>query len=358
MLSIISLAACGPGDQKSAQNAAFLALQSEGEAWVLPDGKADAKKEASQGMLVFAADTIQTGKGSLDLQSRSGNALRIRENTTVTVESLVDQRGQAAVAVVLNLQQGSLFARAQKGQQTDEFTVKTPTAVASVRGTAFAVRYENGQPNVRVMEGSVAMQPRISSLEKMSSEALAKSPELQKLAELQRTEIIVETQKEASLDAKVSQTLQAINQELAEPGAGTAANLDLGDLSPESALEAKEMRRSAEDIMDEKTLVTVAAQEFDQLRQSVEKGEFDPSLLAELEGLRAEKRLEALQEIARMRMDAQANWQADYSKMATVVLRDGQQVYGEIVNRTAETLTIRDKQGLHNIPLAAIKSIE
>ncbi len=107
--------------------------------------------------------TLWTGPDAqADIQFRSGMVMRITGCSKVKLETarIVVDSGFSQVTV--NLESGAVFARNEKLQNKSSFSVITPTAVASVRGTEFLVRdgsYCAGGPSGRtetiVQDGSV-----------------------------------------------------------------------------------------------------------------------------------------------------------------------------------------------------------
>jgi hypothetical protein len=85
---------------------------------------------------------IETGAdGLVDVVFGNGNALRIEENTALTMDLSDPSQG-------LDVRRGTVAAvfeglRSIGVAESDDFRVRTPTAVAGVRGTAFFVRVEN-----------------------------------------------------------------------------------------------------------------------------------------------------------------------------------------------------------------------
>lgn len=67
--------------------------------------------------------------------------------------------GEAFEEIVFDLNQGVFAYKSDKLPASSSLVVKTPTAVASVRGTEFLLRYENGQTELLVQSGSVAIGP-------------------------------------------------------------------------------------------------------------------------------------------------------------------------------------------------------
>ncbi len=96
--------------------------------------------DARIGTLLRPGDRIITGSASmaiLHMPERSG--IKIYENTDFLITAArVDENGAASDAR-FDLDRGSAFLAIEKLARTRSITVNTPTAVASVRGTAFKV---------------------------------------------------------------------------------------------------------------------------------------------------------------------------------------------------------------------------
>lgn len=103
------------------------------------------------GMVLSEGDRIVTENGTADVQISSAGTIRIREMTSVSVETV----GNSAS---VKMTRGTLFARVSKMSADGNFTVNTPTAIAGVRGTNFVVTHDESFGTVvRVHTGSVAV---------------------------------------------------------------------------------------------------------------------------------------------------------------------------------------------------------
>lgn len=117
---------------------ATTALALEGQV-VYTDGDVSVRSgsevlEATIGMPVGQGDVIQTGADGVAIISiSSGTDLKLRENTTLALDSLGDQ-------IRVSLTAGGVFSKVSK-LLAGRYVVKTETAVAGVRGTEFFVAY-------------------------------------------------------------------------------------------------------------------------------------------------------------------------------------------------------------------------
>lgn len=102
---------------------------------------------------VSQGDTIVTGEKSFTtIQFQDIGLLRIQENTIISMNALfADDRGE------IYLEQGQVLSKLNRLKKETEYRVKTPTAVASVRGTEYSASYINGKSLVSVRTGKVAV---------------------------------------------------------------------------------------------------------------------------------------------------------------------------------------------------------
>ncbi len=112
--------------------------KSGSEDWV--DAKKDLELEDN--------DSIKTGKFSnVELEFPEDNSVKIAQNTVLTVEQIGKDSKSS-----FKVESGKVFMQIKKGEDTD---VKTPNAVAGVRGTKFFVEFKEGETFIFVVEGSV-----------------------------------------------------------------------------------------------------------------------------------------------------------------------------------------------------------
>ncbi len=111
---------------------------------------------ANPGDQVKATDTIKTGKNSVaDLVFGTSGVIRIKENSKVTIASIADKTGSDTV---IDMDNGKVLLTLSKLKGTG-FKVKTPTAVAAVRGTSFTVISDKKGAKMSVVKGTVEVNP-------------------------------------------------------------------------------------------------------------------------------------------------------------------------------------------------------
>ncbi len=314
-VALAALVACGG---KAQETVSMLVVFATGDVKLVRAGGEVAIKN---GMLVRAGESIRTGEGTVDLQTRLGTAVRVRSNSKLTIEEIAGQSGGANKVA---LDQGSVFARAPKQARADEFAIRTPTAIAGVRGTSFSVTVnEKGQqPRVRVLDGKVAFAPR-------AGDAGKKQPE-----------VVLDENKSAALPAEVEKQLQS------------------GKEVDPSSLQAQTFRPTAEERLDKATLVVVKPNDFD----AVAAGK-DQSALDELAKTRESAQDKMLGELRRenaMRgLDNREELRQYYSKVVTVRMKDGRTYSGAVISRSGAKIVIHtDSSGILTLNSNDVEAVQ
>jgi hypothetical protein len=140
------LLACAPAEKpvsKPEKPMAVLAVHS-GDVLV-NDAKAVAGQELKQG------DIVRTGSGKASVVFFEGTVLRLNENTEIVVKEVE----RAARRVSLRQTVGQTWSRILKISGIKEYSIETPNTVATVRGTGFALKVEDGDTKIAVKKGKV-----------------------------------------------------------------------------------------------------------------------------------------------------------------------------------------------------------
>lgn len=107
------------------------------------------------GDVLEEGDRIQTGANSLlDLSLTDASIVRLRPGTALTISEIV-RTVDGITKIDLGLRSGSTLHEVEKMGEKDSYTVRSPTAVASVRGTTFEFNAEENKSVVRVARGLV-----------------------------------------------------------------------------------------------------------------------------------------------------------------------------------------------------------
>ncbi len=114
--------------------------------------------------IVKDGDVIETGdKSSVIVQVGNELIVRFEANTKVVVASITNIAKRE-----INLDKGKVLSNVSKLKKGNDYFVKTPTAVASVRGTEFLTDYSNGKTVVAVGKGSVSVVKSDTKEEKLA----------------------------------------------------------------------------------------------------------------------------------------------------------------------------------------------
>jgi len=105
----------------------------------------------------FAGKTLLTGarivtgaNGEATITFLKGSVLRLEPNSTITILELSNQ------TIHINQSNGRSWNRITRFGKPADYTLETPYAVATVRGTAFGVDVDEDHAEIKVTHGSVA----------------------------------------------------------------------------------------------------------------------------------------------------------------------------------------------------------
>ncbi|MBP7738075.1 MAG: FecR domain-containing protein [Spirochaetes bacterium] len=131
------------------------------------------------GDVIQEKDVIQTGTDSFCDIKIGQSLIRVKQKTKVVLATLIRQGGMENTAI--DLSSGKMLCKPKKLIKSESFMVKTPTAVAGVRGTQFTVETDStGTSRIKVFEGSVKVAKRVKELEESMPEVLSIAPDLNK----------------------------------------------------------------------------------------------------------------------------------------------------------------------------------
>ncbi|MFH0977292.1 MAG: FecR family protein [Spirochaetota bacterium] len=171
-------------------------------------------KEVEIGDIIMQNDIISTGaQSSCDIKI-GGSIIRIKEKSNIKLSELSKKDDIEKTTVDLDV--GKLLCKAKKLSKSENFLVKTPTAVAGVRGTKFTVEADLQKTSrIKVFNGNVTVIKRVKQLEdnvieKIMETAPSLSNEEKVVVtetDVKRTEKIVE--KAIENEQKTNQSIEA-----------------------------------------------------------------------------------------------------------------------------------------------------
>lgn len=154
------------------------------------------------GDAIAEKDIITTGESSSCDVKLGGSLIRIKEKTSMQFSSLTSVNG--AEATTLGLDSGKMLCKPKKLLKDDSFTIKTPTAVAGIRGTQFTVETDaNRTTRVRVFEGKVKVTARVTALDTVTEKLLDAAPAVES-----QESIIITREQSAKAEAIVAREIE------------------------------------------------------------------------------------------------------------------------------------------------------
>ncbi|MCR9144870.1 MAG: FecR family protein [bacterium] len=117
----------------------------------------DAMEFQPEGLLL-EGDLVRTSANSrVDLQFPAGLVMRLGANSAVKLSRGKILGGENFGQVLMDLEKGRLMTRKQKLNSKSKVVIRTPTLIASVRGTEFLVKQDGSGGEVLVQEGTVVV---------------------------------------------------------------------------------------------------------------------------------------------------------------------------------------------------------
>lgn len=113
-------------------------------------GNADQWEDLYAGSELDSRSVVRTHDDSyLDIRLQGGNVVRVMEETLFSLAELTTER------IAMDVREGELVSRLERIAGTQEFSIRTPDAVAGVRGTELVLSVEPDETVVFGMSGSV-----------------------------------------------------------------------------------------------------------------------------------------------------------------------------------------------------------
>ncbi|TGK06160.1 lipoprotein LipL45 [Leptospira fletcheri] len=323
------------------------------------------EEKAGLGASLKSGDKLVTkAKAKVDIQFADGSAIRISENSQLEFATLaLNAKGNTDTR--LALVSGKVFAKVNKASKDDQFSVITPTAIAGVRGTSFLVdRTKPDKSVIKVLEGSVAVSPRVKALEGLSDEEIDANAGLKKVKEsLEKAEIVLE-KNESSL-------VKASDKAFGTNDTAKVAALDKDIPKAVTKLNGAGISKSEEQEIN--TIVTVdkgTADKIVKLNEENASGKLDEKSAAVNEAERkkveeelAKRQEEELKRFKNVLVSAPKDLKTKqdlvnyYEKLEKIVMADGTSFIGAIVDQQGSTMIVHTEQGIKRINQADVQEV-
>lgn len=200
--AVMVITSCGGGEDKKPANVNNAKLLfAVGDVQV---GLKEAWQPGQQNMPLTEGHEIKTGNSSqCNIVIGNDSYISIKEKSHVVLSTLFkNAAGTENTSVELKV--GKTVVNPKKLLKGDEFRVKTPTAIAAVRGTQFVIDTKpQGRMKVAVVSGKVELKRRVPALENLEDKVVKNSDALTTLKEKVDAEaVVVEPNKSAFIDNK------------------------------------------------------------------------------------------------------------------------------------------------------------
>ena len=131
------------------------------------------------GELIKENDIIKTSAGAFCDIKIGSSVIRIKQKSKVIISQLVNKKNLESTNVGIVL--GKILCKPKKLLKTEKFLIKTPTAIAGVRGTEFSVEIDKRHTTrIKVYDGKVKVAKRIEQLDNNADMLLNASNSLKK----------------------------------------------------------------------------------------------------------------------------------------------------------------------------------
>jgi len=155
------------------------------------------------GDLLNEKDVLKTDAlSSCDIKI-GDSMVRIKENSKLLVSQLM--RTDDLENTVLGLDVGKMLCKPKKLLKNEKFMVKTPTAVAGVRGTKFTVEADAKKTSrIKVYDGKVRVVRRVMSIEDQIETVLDEAPPLE-----EKQKVVITEKEVGDIEKKVEKLMKS-----------------------------------------------------------------------------------------------------------------------------------------------------
>ncbi len=157
---------------------------------------------ASIGDVLNQNDVIETGSlSSCDIKI-GDSMIRIKENSKALMAQLIRKDGLENTTLGLDV--GKMICKPKKLLKNESFLVKTPTAVAGVRGTNFSVEAdEKKTTRIKVFDGKVAVVKRVEAVEQHIDKIIEAAPAVE-----EKEKVVITAEDVKKAEKKIEEVLK------------------------------------------------------------------------------------------------------------------------------------------------------
>jgi hypothetical protein len=341
--------------QESTQESKVVVIFANGDVNIL---RANEKFKPKVGTILDSKDIIMTESGSLDIQNKNEDLIRVKSYSKLSIASL--EEGESSKTTV-DIQWGELVVKTKKLKSNSEFKVLTPTTVAGVRGTIFTVELEKDKiPKVKVFEGSVAVGARFQPINIEKGSIDDQSYE-EMISFLEKNEVILGEMEESNLSPKLQELVilinnrQLVNQDIQK----TELTKQMEDMmDKETFLSSPQKQAEIDTLVGTESALVDKALESSKNPESVNDSSISEAIAQDHKknlGV-AVTNLEANAE--KQNLKSEADIQKFYSVLEIVNTSDGNHYSGAIITQVGGTIILHSTEGIKKLNLDEVESVD
>ena len=283
---LIAIVSCSKEEAKNRNTALITFLL--GDVTYMDNGEWNS---AEPGIQLLETQRLKTGDRSAADVQIGESVVRVKENSELILATLFKGEVTGLEKNSLELTVGKLLVKPKKLMKGEEFQIKTPTAVAGVRGTQFVVEASKTRDTrISVLEGKVKVGRRIKALEQIESSPVKDEAVIKQLEQkVEENSVTVSRNSSAEVDAKtVDETnvkVEKIVKELEKPKELSSTQKDTASEEVKIPQKAVEEQVEMVKVMPVKAVPVKKAVAADMAL----KKEFDDIKKVEVKEVKAEK---------------------------------------------------------------------
>jgi len=206
------------------------------------------------GELLKNGMVVRTGQqGHCDIQIGKESVFRMKEESELKLAELFKSKETGNTRTGLELVIGKVLVKPKELKDGESFQVRTPTAVAGVRGTRFSVESTPGKDTkIGVLHGKVTLRKRIPSLERTDRELIASSKYLSNLdKKLKEETVIVQANESVQVTAKDVDKVNRQVEQVVELVKDVREKMDIAGNSQQGT----DLQKSVDDVLSQKVQI-------------------------------------------------------------------------------------------------------
>ncbi len=326
--------------------------------------------QAKAGFVIRKGDVIKTTLSVTDIQTIRGDIIRVGQYSSITASTFGYGESGKTEGTEMMLNAGNILAEVGKNSPSEGFRIRTPTAIASVRGTAFKVELVDGKtPSIKVYKGAVAVKPNVNIMEDLSKKDIASNKSLNKIAGLlDKYEVVLEEANEITYKPDAAELIFLINTTLTkedfEKGVNPLKKLNESNISLDKLehIDIGKVKAARITPQEKANLATMVEVETDLIIKAIESDvalkegketEVASEIAQKIEIAQTAALDKALENVTKSAESENLKTEEElknyYNVLEVVVKNDGSKLSGAIVTQAKDTLIMHTTEGVKKV---------